>query len=87
MTISPEERARALVDSAMAIDSSVGFGNEQLEAAIATAIRHACNEKLEEAAAILDEYRTDDDSDYSAGQDVAAKEAAAEIRSLKDPTP
>jgi hypothetical protein len=50
---------------------------------IASAIRQAENDKLEEAAAILDEYRSSERSDYAAGQDTVAREAAAEIRSLK----
>lgn len=65
------------------LDELSGYEESTLISYIAQAITRAENDKLEEAAAIVDEYRTNEASDCGAGQDVAAQNAAAEIRSLK----
>jgi hypothetical protein len=50
MTPSPESRAREIVSRALAVDAAVNLGTEYLESLIASAIRDAENDKLEEAA-------------------------------------
>lgn len=67
MTLSPEDRAAAVVRDYFASDLDIVNGAEgekrTIESLIAAAIREACNEKLEEAARL---YESEIDFDAEA---------------------
>jgi hypothetical protein len=91
MTLSPEDLAKAVVEQLTARPYVVIYGAlaPTPEALIATAIRQACNEKLEEAAGLADRHNVGGYGrcEYDSGGDSTAGAIAEEIRSLKEPTP
>jgi hypothetical protein len=102
--MSPEERAKAVIKDLCATDQLLSADGKTslLESLVATAIREACNEKLEEAAAIFEIAR----SELRAGSPIALNRQQkqvydqlveqvhdyvgaiiSDIRSLKDTSP
>lgn len=88
MTLSPEERAEALLANMDSGSLFMAWSEGALVSAIATAIRQACNEKLEEAAALADreaECTSYDEAGRCA--ESAFMRLSEGILALKDTTP
>lgn len=91
--MSPEERAKAVIKDLCATDQLLSADGKSslLESLVATAIRAACNEKLEEAAeVILREMAPKLGASISVGDELlmyGAQWSANRIRSLKDTSP
>jgi hypothetical protein len=94
MTLSPDERARALLDALLDAGTIEQLGRADPVPIIADAIRQACNEKLEEAASAAlkalggpAHTYVSENADIYRAQDHALAVAAERIRSLKDTSP
>lgn len=97
MTLSPERKAEKIVKDIFESGSRWGEHDwEMAERLIATAIRHACNEKLEEAARDYDEEAAelkgsiaalDMPASFKAEIVNVLKSVADGLRSLKDTSP
>lgn len=90
--MSPEERAKAVVDTFLRESNPETTTRSEngwdIMALIASAIREACNEKLEEAARMMDDGPLDTKK-FMRGEIAPAEfeEIAERIREFKDTTP
>lgn len=89
MTLSPEHKAEKIVHDIFLSGSQWGQHDWKMaEQLIAIAIRQACNEKLEEAARMIDDGPLDTKK-FMRGEIAPAEfeELAERIREFKDKTP